>query len=270
VAAAAGFGSRFAMLQDNSVPCVLCGRPDVTKEHVFPQWLLDVIPRKGAIPGGKIIHRWDAPPGSESEDREWEAHQLTFQAKVVCQNECNGGWMSKLENGARPFLEPMIQGRGRTLYDTGREQVAFWALKTAMMIDFAQEPEHRSVRPDEYPALYKAQTVLPDTFAWLGACEFGPGATAHHRTLQLNVDGRRLHGWGCTVNVGHMVIEVIRFVRFPQGKTLEIGGPLAPALRRIWPQDQPVFWPPNARLTRQQTVWLGQMLESVPISLVPL
>lgn len=246
--------------------CVFCGHPETTNEHVFPQWLREVIPRKGTVPGGKITHTWEAPPGSTSESRAWEANKLTFQAKIVCQRMCNGGWMNNLENTARPFLEPMIQGRGRTLYDAGREQIAYWALKTSLTADYAQEEEHRSVPAADYPALYAAQGVLPNTFVWLAACDFGPGATARHRTLHMNVGNRHFDGFGFTFHVGHLVIEVTR-VEVEQGKTIEIGGQLAPALRRIWPENQPVVWPPNAMLTRQQATLLGDMIQVSPIAL---
>jgi hypothetical protein len=213
------------------MPCAFCGYPETSNEHVFPQWLQEVLPGEG-----RIVHEWIAPPGSDSESRTFTTDLFQFKANVVCRDRCNSGWMSDLEDAARPWLEPMIQGRGRTYYDHGREVIAYWALKTAMMIDFAQEKKHRSVPPSLYPALYEAQGVLPDTFVWIGGCDFAYGATARHRTLYLNVDDASFTGFGATIHVGHMVIEVIR-VEVEQGKTLQIGGKLAAALRQLWPED---------------------------------
>jgi hypothetical protein len=64
----------------------------------------------------------------------------------------------------------------RRSFPKGAEVIAYWALKTAMMIDFAQEAEHRSVPKSDYATLYAAKGVLPNTFAWIGACDFGAGA----------------------------------------------------------------------------------------------
>jgi hypothetical protein len=168
------------------MPCVFCGYPETTNEHVFPQWLLEVIPGHG-----RVVHRWEAL-GSGAPSREWTTDVIAFKANVVCSKNCNSGWMSCLETEARPFLESMIRGRGRTLYGHGREVVAFWSLKTAMMIDFAQEAAHRSVARSDYPALYAAQAVLPNTTVWLGASGFGAGALARHRTLDGNTGAQHL------------------------------------------------------------------------------
>jgi hypothetical protein len=244
------------------VPCVFCERSKTSKEHVFPQWLREVIPGEG-----RILHEWIAPPGSTSEDRSFTTDLLHFRAKVVCRKRCNGGWMHRLEESARPFLEPMVRGRTCTLYDEGREQVAYWALKTAMMIDCAQEPKHRSVPPADYPALYRAQGVLPSTLVWIGVCDFGAGATARHRTLHTVTDDTNVDGFGAVLHVGHLVIYVVR-IEIQDGKVMEIGGQLASALCRLWPQDQPVTWPPPAALNRQQVVLLGDMIEASPITLI--
>ena len=48
-------------------PCLafsVDARGKLTKEHVFPQWLLDVIPGEG-----KLLHEWIAPEGSDSKGR---------------------------------------------------------------------------------------------------------------------------------------------------------------------------------------------------------
>jgi len=246
------------------MPCVFCSYPKTTNEHVFPQWVLDVLPGEG-----RVVHRWEAPPRSDGESREWTADVITFTANVVCSKNCNSGWMSRLETDARPYLEPMIQGRGRTLYGRGRELVAFWALKTAMMIDFAQEETNRSVPLDDYPALYAAQTVLPSTFVWLAGSDFGAGALAQHRTLDIRSGDHHAAGYGATVNVGHLVIQVIR-ADLGGGRAIDIVGRLGPALQRLWPAPRPVIWPPKVLLTRQHVAMLGQMIEANPTTLGPI
>jgi hypothetical protein len=150
--------------------------------------------------------------------------------------------MNDLENAARPFLEPMIRGHKQTLYPEGAGVIAYWTLKTAMMIDFAQEPQHRCVPESAYPAPHNAKGVLPNTFVWIGACEFGAGALARPRTLNLNAGNAHPAGFGLTIGVGHLVIEIIR-VPVEDGQTVKIGGQLALALRRLWPYTNVVPWP---------------------------
>lgn len=243
--------------------CVFCGATPTTNEHVFPQWLLDVIPGKG-----RVTHTWTAPDGSDSESRTWTTNNvIDFKANVVCGPECNHGWMERLEKRVRPFLEPLIRGHRSTLYPEGAETIAYWALKTAVMIDFAQEAEHRCVPESVYPELYAAKGLLPQTFVWLGACDFGAGALARPRTLHLATAGDPYRaGFGMTLGVGHLVIEIIR-VPTEDEKTLEIRGKLAPAIRRLWPYTNVVVWPPATVLSRSEVSQLGTLIERSPTAL---
>jgi hypothetical protein len=241
--------------------CVFCGARPTTNEHVFPQWLLDVIPGEG-----ELTHTWAAPEGSASISREWTNEALDFKANVVCGPDCNSGWMERLETRARPFLEPMIRGRRAMLLPEGARTVAHWALKTALMIDFAQEPEHRSVPASVYQELYSAQDVTPQTFVWVAACEFGAGALARGRTLHLGPGDSDEVGFGATICVGHLVLEIIR-VPTEDEKTLEIGGELAASIRRLWPYTNLVSWPPAAVLDREEVSGLGTLIERSPTRL---
>lgn len=234
-------------------------RETYENEHVFPKWLLKVIPG-----GGQVTHRWVAPEGSDSISRTWTTDVLDFKAKVVC-GPCNHGWMERLEAQARPFLEPMIRGHRSTLLPEGARTIAYWALKTAVMIDFAQEAEHRSVPASVYPELYAAEGVLPQTFVWVAACDFGAGALALARTLDLHTNPAQV-GFGATICVGHLVLETIR-VPTKDGKTLEIRGQLAPCIRRLWPYTNVVSWPPAGVLTRDQVTELGTLIGKSPTRL---
>ncbi len=241
--------------------CVFCGARPTTNEHVFPQWLLHVIP--GA---GELTHTWAAPEGSASISREWTNDVLDFKANVVCGRECNNGWMERLERRARPFLEPMIRGQRAMLLPDGARAVAHWALKTALMIDSAQEAEHRSVPESVYHELYSAQDVLPQTFVWVAACDFGAGALARVRTLRLGPGGSDQVGFGATLCVGHLVLEIIR-VPTEDEKTLEIRGQLTKSIRRLWPYTNLVSWPPAAVFDRGEVSELGTLIERSPTRL---
>jgi hypothetical protein len=239
--------------------CIFCGRTGkLTNEHVFPQWLLEVIPGDG-----RVQHEWIAPAGSKSKSRKWTTDVFSLTAKVVCER-CNNGWMNDLEEGARPFLESLIRGHGRTLYDHGRQQVAYWALKTAMMVDWAQEPPHQCVPKAYYPELFEVGGILSNCVVWLGACDFAGSADARHRSLHLQTEGETSSesgGFGASLKVGHLVIEVIR-VGLEEGLELETGDPPASLLQRIWPANGPVSWPPPLRLTREQVMSLGDLITS--------
>jgi hypothetical protein len=60
--------------------------------------------------------------------------------------QCNNGWMSRLEDRGKPFLEPMVHGRRRMLRQGEQRTLAAWALKTAIMA---------VIPPAEYAHLYE-------------------------------------------------------------------------------------------------------------------
>lgn len=236
--------------------CVFCGGSPTTNEHVLPKWIRKFLPG-----GNRIVHEWRAP-GEEEPSRRWVTDLVDFKARVVCET-CNTGWMADLEERAEPFLGSMIRGNGRTLYADGKATVAFWALKTTLVLD-AANPSARTIPDDDYAALYRTQEVLPNTSAWMGANDFGAGAFAEARGLSLTDNEKLRPGYGATINVGHLVLEVAR-IEGEEGKILKIGRELAPALRRFWPREDPAKFPPTTVLNMQEVVWLGLMIEHVPI-----
>jgi hypothetical protein len=65
--------------------------------------------------------------------------------KCVCR-DCNNGWMGKLQEDAKPFLVPILEGRSATLKRNGQIIMAAWA---AMMIMVA---EHLDIQMVAIPA----------------------------------------------------------------------------------------------------------------------
>lgn len=242
------------------MPCILCAGSSLSNEHVFPQWIRAIIPGEDKI----IRHRWISPNDDEA-TREWSHIELDFKAKDICA-KCNNGWMAKLETSVKPYLTSLIQGRGRDLYNEGRAIVSFWLLKTIMMIDLAQEAQHRSIPVEDYAELFKAQTVLTHTYIWLAANSFGEGAFAKTRSLRIKINDMDAIGYGATIGIGHLVAHVIR-IPVKDGKILQIGGKLANALVLLWPRGDTVVWPPGVILTHQQAAILGQMIELSPVGI---
>ena len=108
--------------------CVFCGRAGkLTNEHVFPQWLLDVIPGKG-----NVVHVWIAPEGSDSEDREWTTDIFDFKAKVVCEarGELSIHKAQTRFAGPEDFVFPTEHGR-RQDHNNARRRVVVKAVERA-------------------------------------------------------------------------------------------------------------------------------------------
>jgi hypothetical protein len=117
--------------------CVSCGsditRENRAKEHVIPQWLLDHLRIRKEVIFQAVASSDD---GLTRETRELVADQL-LEGRV-CES-CNSGWMSKLENQAKPVLCPLIDGT-RTVHALAEEEceiLSKWAAKTAFILSNA-------------------------------------------------------------------------------------------------------------------------------------
>jgi hypothetical protein len=240
--------------------CVFCGRPKTTKEHVFPRWLNAMYPEG-------VLHVWSPPADSTSEPREWRTRLIEYKAKAVC-GPCNGGWMSRLEVSARPHLELLMRDTDAALHDEARHQIALWSLKTALTTDLAKEADHLTAPASDFTALYEAQDVLPETFVWLGRTIDADGGSATHR--RFNVDAgavKGVDGWHASLHVGYLVIHVTRLAVGPGH--VELGSNRSEALLRLWPQADPITWPPEKSMTRAQIHQLAVLIEESPMILIP-
>jgi hypothetical protein len=100
--------------------CLFCGATDrkITKEHIWPQWLADVLrglPRLGRV------ERWSSTAGGQASRQPF----LSSTVKVFC-DECNNGWMSQLEAAAKPLVGPMVLDEAMDLDAAAQRIVANW------------------------------------------------------------------------------------------------------------------------------------------------
>jgi hypothetical protein len=133
--------------------CLFCGEPDYVrgKEHVFPLWLLEEFELKNyqTCVSQVYVEEFDTLygfgvtyfPGRRIGFRSELKRQHALSAFVnggVCK-DCNNGWMSELEQEARPILVPLIQGHKhpRDLKKQESFTLALWAMKTAYALHFA-------------------------------------------------------------------------------------------------------------------------------------
>src|SRR3954454_12205133 len=104
--------------------CVFCGAAEVTDEHVWPDWISRTLLPELKL--RKVRTRTD-PASKQTEEvgRSWGGPGLDIKVKRVC-GACNSGWMSELENEAKPYLTPLILGEATELDRQAREIVAAW------------------------------------------------------------------------------------------------------------------------------------------------
>lgn len=201
--------------------CIFCQeKSKLTREDFFPKWFRELYP---------------APPESQnsrlnSEVSWYERDEITGELihviasgklarpgdladqtlRVVCA-KCNNGWMSRLQQAAKPHLIPYIEGDWRPFSTATREVISSWATMFAMVVKFADEP--RAVVPP-----IERQIFMRDQRPTIGAkILVGPLAGDlpywfHQRTwrVTLNPDEVffRPNARLTTIVMGHLLLQV--------------------------------------------------------------
>ena len=86
--------------------CLFCGRPlgaNRVKEHVVPAWLLRHL---------DVEHEIVIPAVARTEDSEIvgrRRHSADAMLEGHTCEDCNHGWMGRLEDEAKPILIPLIE-----------------------------------------------------------------------------------------------------------------------------------------------------------------
>lgn len=157
------------------VPILPCGTESnhgqnhgKTNEHIIPKWLIGHL---GLVETPVDDRRFDIPSGRILHERQYGTR--SFVSGRVCA-ECNSGWMSDLENEAKPLLIRLIADPHELATLTKDEQhtVARWTMKTAAVLNKAsfgnlQNPLDRPI-PKAHAESAKS-AVLPEDVLIVGA-----------------------------------------------------------------------------------------------------
>ena len=220
--------------------CIFCRRRANTKEHVWADWLLKKIPRRRGIRGERGKETFYIP-GPDAE----------LVVRFVCKR-CNSGWMSDIENDAKPAIAAMVRDISFPLDASQQRTVAMWAVKTAMILDYFSPAGHSPFySQDDRNQLMNSSTVPLNTFAWL-ARYTGP-ATVLSRGKGLWIGGLpeangTTSGYVCTIAAGFFAVQLLS-IRFPPKCDAPIAIERKPGNWKaftvsIWPVVPLVNWPP--------------------------
>lgn len=130
--------------------CIFCGDVANSREHLLPEWLRSILPSDE--PG---IHYREVGGIKTS----WERKPFTEATRTVC-HRCNTGWMSRLEEFAKPILTPAVARTGLPCQFDLREQwiAAQWAVKTSYVF---QSLGQKLLAPLTHPFLLRLNGKPP-------------------------------------------------------------------------------------------------------------
>jgi len=179
--------------------------------------------------------------------------------RVVCAL-CNSGWMSRLQEDAKPDILALVLGNPATLGVQKQRRLAAWCAMSAMTAEFLAK-SHEAVIPFSERAYLKAKLHPPkrNWKIWIGRCapgmwdgnlmqnsmpiveeepEIGPNGfpLATTQTTTWGVGQLYIHAFSS------IFPDLIRDIRFKPN--------VARYITQIWPVESPlVRWPPAFTLT---------------------
>jgi len=117
--------------------CLFCGKGGLTKGHIWPDWFNDILPKTAShhqIETGKFYTFEPTVPGPDYSIETKQGHARTRKPRNTC-TRCNSGWMSIIENVAKPYAVPLILNRSVILNSFGRFTVASLLVLIAMRLE---------------------------------------------------------------------------------------------------------------------------------------
>jgi hypothetical protein len=222
--------------------CLFCPNPADSKEHLWPDWILQSL--KHRVPIRQNIGKSPAKDFSGP-----------VRIKCVCR-KCNSGWMSQLEGRAKPIIGALMHDVSFTLDRTQQETVSAWVVKTAMILE-ATDMRTRTpcYTQHECEQLRLHSSIPTRSMGWLGRFSAsGLLATGTDIWLDIGEVPKAARGCVTTIVVGHLALQVLT-AHIPQqydGRAFDItciGNSWEDLLVDIWPTSLRVTWPPKLSFT---------------------
>jgi hypothetical protein len=229
--------------------CVFCGHGKATREHVWPDWISKMLVKRF----GDKNPSWTV----EARGKKRRVKAPDVVVKHVCE-ACNSGWMSELEDQAKPVLVPMMM-RDKATYLTPADQrlLSTWAMKTMLMADLFRDRAERGLPPSLYLRFFEDKCP-PKHHAIIWTAAYGGEKFAlSSKTTRGTVQATHSYNRHGILEPGDITMEASLFtvrllsVVFQVFVNVGYQGPVTDAhegtlFARIWPgSGRALSWPPN-------------------------
>lgn len=233
--------------------CIFCGRTGLSKEHVLPDWLQTLFPRSPTDTHTVGSFDWVGIPGhvapiQSSKRRQGQAGRR--KVRVVCETNCNNGWLSRLETATKPLLLDLVQGYSRTLTVDDQKCLATWIAKTTMVAEFIRKDQvavSQATR-DRFYTFIEPPAHWSIWIAFYSGTESLAGNIFHHGVglylPPLDMRPGVKNTQYTVITLGHLMC--ICASSEDERQEFKLDARMAPAVRQIWPLNgQDIEWPPD-------------------------
>jgi len=232
--------------------CVFCGGRPITEEHVWPKWLIALLPEVeeviGTMGGPELGRTIEFQSGS----------QVNHTIRRTCES-CNTGWMSDLEARVKPLVSPMVKPQRPAIVRLGQADqalLALWAVKMALMLDFAT-PGEQYIPRSAFEWVLSQGTPPPQVRVWIGARtmldDIPEDATsgvvqavwADSNLVTFHPSTGDLDAYVTTFSAGFLVCQVVGLLYGFEDRPVEVGTFGERGIIHIWPSTNRLIpWPP--------------------------
>ena len=221
------------------IGCAFCQRTRVkmSPEHVLPKWL-----SKAGAPGGyyQMVRN----------GKTFRSPLMEVITKRICE-DCNTGWLSRIETGAAPVFRSLL-GQPARIDQIRRWIIARWFSKTILtaQLGLTDRSDGGILHPKDYDTFYHHAQPFENQFTFLCAYQ---GALAPIRFEIDSPDESTNRGIRAWFNFHHIVL-MAAFMTMEQPSALRLPTGFNQAAHVIWPTQRGLFgsgdptlaltWPP--------------------------
>ncbi|MBB5157426.1 hypothetical protein [Saccharopolyspora phatthalungensis] len=228
---------------------MFCDAPGrLTQEHIFGDWL-----RKLGYNGVGLREIGDPPIVQRG-------GVFSKKLQIVCAS-CNNGWMSRLEQDAKPLLIHLFRSHGRSipLEEDAQLTLARWAFKTAVVCAYADKNQQVEPFPKEHRREFYENDQPPNQ-AWIriGMCEIpsDPSKGEHlaayllEPSLGVLISGdssTNIRMYRATIRLLNVVFCILGYVTTATTMKDQPSKEFRTITLPLWPAQRPtIWWPPVA------------------------
>jgi len=219
--------------------CIFCGKAETSKEHAFPEWLMNRYRAPGSLEHQRSLH---AVPRIKK-----RVDCLRITVECVCM-KCNNEWMSGLQARAIPVITRLLDCPTCTLDTHDCKTLALWAVMSTMVLETFNEAETWRFTDLERCLFHKCEQIPPFTRVWTAKWIASPGPfyESHNQATEKSSD----RGTVTTFAFGNLAFQVLKVVPHnPKMSSFFVatwpGLPWDQIMLQVWePQVVPICWPP--------------------------
>jgi hypothetical protein len=241
-----------------SKECIFCPRKPDSKEHIFSDWILELLPETK----WGVIRR-----SSDGTFKSTSAIAPDIRAKLVCERNCNNGWMSTMLEGPmkNATADIILHPKSKTLTTAEVRAISNWAFKTTVLANHMDGGEPFFANEQRYQ-FAADQTIPRGVSVWLARRNSGM-LSATFRSLnrvtkmQYPIKPHLINPpsspydfecYECMLCVGYLLLQVVA-TRWTNRKVSDLldfppitqGEFFDDYAIPLWPNHRSIVWPPR-------------------------